>query len=236
MPYEFPLKSLPPSAGAKTFECASRQGPYWTYLSKRIKRQPGAALWIGSVFAASLILGVLVLAFMGTGEKGIIVALRFTARLMFLPFWLAYTGRAMRTLFGPVFGGLARHVRDFGLCFAAALPIHIGLVIWLFRISDRRPLSASAILLFSIGAICAVVLALFSIQRLRNSLNPKLWRGLLTVSNEYIAFLFFLDFVVNPILNGANHPIMYLPFSSMVLIAPLLRLAATIWPWGREIE
>jgi len=61
------------------------------------------------------------------GEK-LGVALRATARWSFLLFWLAYAGGALATLFGPKFQALAHRGRDFGLSFASAHLVHLGLV------------------------------------------------------------------------------------------------------------
>jgi hypothetical protein len=117
---------------------------------------------------------------------------------MFLPFWPAYAGGAVVALFGSFFGVLARLRREFGLCFASALLVHVGLVIWLFWISARQPIPNSAILLFSIGVVWTAVLALYSMKRFRYVPNPKLRQALRAIGLEYIAFLFFIDFVVNP--------------------------------------
>jgi hypothetical protein len=59
------------------------------------------------------------------------VALRMTARWSFLLFWVAYAGGALATLFGPALAPLSGRGREFGLAFAAAHLVHIGLVIWL---------------------------------------------------------------------------------------------------------
>jgi hypothetical protein len=189
---------------------------------------------MGAAFIAALILAMVVLAALGTGEKGTRVALQLTGRLMFLLFWLAYAGGAMEALFGPVFGMLARRGREFGLCFASALLVHIGLIIWLFWISIRQPLPNAAIIFFSIGVMWTFILTLYSVRRLRSALNAKLWRVLRTIGLEYIALVFLADFVVSPIQNGVRHPIGYVPFSIMILAGPLLRLAAIIQPFIRE--
>jgi len=68
------------------------------------------------------------------GEK-LGVALRATARWSFLLFWLAYAGGALATLFGPKFQALAHRGRDFGLSFASAHLVHLGLVARLYYVS-----------------------------------------------------------------------------------------------------
>jgi hypothetical protein len=92
---------------------------------------PVAAAWMGSAFCAALGLAALTLATLGPGEHGTLVALKVTARFSFLLFWLAYAAGAMTTLFGPAFEPLKRCGREFGLAFASAHLVHLGLVAWL---------------------------------------------------------------------------------------------------------
>lgn len=92
---------------------------------------PVAAVWMGSAFCVALGLATLTLAALGSGEQGTIAALKVTARFSFLLFWLAYAAGAMTTLFGPAFGPLKRRGREFGLAFASAHLVHLGLVAWL---------------------------------------------------------------------------------------------------------
>src|ERR1700751_2625498 len=97
-----------------------------------------SVIWMGAAFGIALAIAVLVLALAGSDNKGIRLSLELTARWSFLLFWLAYAGNAVAVLFGPV--RLAGHGREFGLAFASAHLVHIGLVIWLYQISARAPL------------------------------------------------------------------------------------------------
>ena len=89
------------------------------------------AAWMGAAFAANLFLAAIILVARGTGVHGIETALRATARVSFLWFWVAYAGGALATLFGAAFLPLRQHGREFGLAFAAALLVHLILVGWL---------------------------------------------------------------------------------------------------------
>ena len=182
---------------------------------------------MGAAFCVALALAACILAVMGTGEKGTIAALRVTARLSFALFWLAYAGGAVVALFGPTFAFLGRHGRDFGLSFASAYLVHIGLIVWLFHVSTSPPgLTNWFTLAECIGLVWIYVLAAFSVERLRAALSPNFLRLLYSIGLEYIAFIFFFNFVVIPIQAGAPHPIQifsYLPFSVLIVVGPLLR-------------
>jgi hypothetical protein len=192
-----------------------------------LKRSAGSGLWMGAAFGAALILGVVVLALMGAGERSTAIALRLTGRLSLLLFWPAYAGSAMAVLFGSRFAVLARHGRDFGLAFASAQFVHLGLVGWHAWIS-HQPVVEAAMPFFAIGILWTGVLALSSVKRLHNVLGHELWRILRAVGLEYIALVFFADFVIGPIQGGVTHPIEYVPFSILIIVGPLLRVAAMV--------
>jgi hypothetical protein len=191
-------------------------------------RPIGASSSMAAAFLVSLALAAIVLAIFGAGENGRALALRVTARWCFVLFWPAYAGGALAKLCGPRFGILARHGRDFGLAFAAALSVHIGLVLWIIAIAaDQR----GSMLFFWVGVFCTCALALFSIPRLRELLGPRLWRMLCTLALEYIALVFAVDFTVEPLHAGgaAKYPLSYLPFVVALAGGAALRLAAFVW-------
>jgi hypothetical protein len=188
---------------------------------------------MGLAFAIALGFATAVLAIRGTGAKGLVRALQVTARWSFLPFWLAYVSGSMSTLFGPTFDALARRGREFGLAYAAAQLVHVGIVVWLFHISSRPPLSGILFAYFTIGIIWTYLLATLSFGRLIEILGPRTWRTLRVVGLNYILSAFAFDFV-RPILHrGTAHDelgllVQYLPFAAMCIAAPLLTIAAAV--------
>jgi hypothetical protein len=188
---------------------------------------PKVGYWMAAAFLVSLALAVIVLAAAGAGEHGTVLALRLTARWCFLLFWPAYAGSALTRFCGPRFAVLARHGREFGLAFAAALAVHVGLVLWLMAIAaDQR----AAMLVFWAGVASTCALVLLSLPRLRNWLGPRAWRVLCEGAMQYIALVFAVDFIVEPLrANGpGKYPPTYLPFVIILVGGVLLRLAAQI--------
>jgi hypothetical protein len=201
----------------------------WMTLPRRVERgmrcASGAGLWICAAFCAALTLALIALAAMGTGGKGTGVALHLTGRLSFLFFWPAYAGTAMATLFGTRFIILARHGRNFGLAYASAHLVHVGLVARLVSMSDR-PILEAIMPFFVIGVVWTYVLALSSVERLNNLFAPNHWRILRNVGLEYLALVFFADLVLLPIHAHTHRPLEYLPFSILAIVGPILRMAA----------
>jgi hypothetical protein len=166
------------------------------------------------------------------------VALRMTARWSFLLFWVAYAGGPMATLFGPALAPLAGRGREFGVAFAAAHLVHLGLVVWLYRILNRLPLSGSLFVFFAIGIFWTYLLAALSFGGLSKALGPKHWRWLRFVGMNYILLAFARDFVPSVIHSGIAHQglwlaVEYAPFGVMSIAAPVLVFAATVRRrWG----
>src|SRR5580658_7395026 len=85
-------------------------------------------VWMTASFVVAAALAAVVFEAVDAHDR-VGVALRITARWSFLLFWLAYTGSAMATLWGPRFSGLSRSGRELGLAFASAQLVHVGLIL-----------------------------------------------------------------------------------------------------------
>lgn len=215
MPEQSPVTRSDIAGRARALGPAARGGE---------SRPLAAASWMAAAFLVSLGLAAIALAVSGTGEHGTALALRLTARWCFLLFWPAYAGGALARFCAPRLRILARHGRDFGLAFAAALAVHVGLVIWLLDVAaDQR----SPMLFFWVGVLCTYALALLSLPRLREWLGPRLWRIGMELALQYIMLVFAVDFIGEPLRAGAadKYPLSYLPFAVMLVAGAALRFA-----------
>jgi hypothetical protein len=180
-------------------------------------------------FGGGLALAGAVLADYGTGPVGIGQAVRYTARWSFLFFWLSYTGGALAILFGPAIAGLARRARALGLAFAAALQVHIGLVIWLGVAIGQIPLHGRIFWFFLVALFGAYLLVLLSFGVGTRNLG-RLWRPVLLLTTTYILIAFGRDFLLDGLAQLTQHwlsfVVEYLPFALLSLSAIPLRLAA----------
>ncbi len=183
--------------------------------------------WMATSFAVALILTAIVLAMFGTAQRGTDIALQVTARWSFLLFWLAYAGSAIAKLFGPQFAALARRGRDFGLAYASAQVIHVALVLWIFYLSPQH---IGGMVFFWVGILFTYLLALFSLQKIRDALGVRLWRMFRVVMLEYIALVFAADFILLPLqeAKAVKDPLLtYVPFALMLVCGLGLRVAAS---------
>ena len=191
--------------------------------------------WMAAAFLVCLLLAAAVLAVFGAGDRGTVLALRLTARWCFLLFWFAYAGAPLAKLWNSnFFVELARHGREFGLAFASALAVHVALILWHYHIATPPD---GAMLFFWVGIFFSYLLALFSLPGLRDALGPRAWKIILSLALEYIALVFAVDFIVDPLQAAGvgKYPLSYVPFVVMLAGGVLLRVAAyTRTSLGRE--
>jgi len=198
---------------------------------------PHLGVWVGIGAFAALAVDVALLCFLGVSQASIALAASCAARVAFVFFWLTYAGGAIPVFFGLTVGSpLTRRRREFGLAFAGALTVHLCGVAWLFLVSPRQPISNAGIVYFGIGALFTFALAISSFNRIQTLLRPWAWWLLNLIGLEYIAYLFFLDFIRGPFSRGNISTITYFPFAILILTAPMLRWAAKIWRWLRPTE
>ena len=189
-----------------------------------MKSRPATWVWMSAAVGAALCLAAVAIAVRGADQRGVNGALFVTGRLNFLLFWLAYTGGALASLFGDIFEPLRRRTRDFGLAFAAALLVHLGLVAWLCAIGAAP--DRSVFVFFGIAVVFVYLIALFSVRRLQLALGVRGWWLLRTIGLNYVAYAFAVDFLSNPLGGGLKHVVTYLPFAVLAVAGPGLRLAA----------
>ena len=185
--------------------------------------------WMGAAFGIALAIAALVLVLQGADNKGTRLALELTARWSFILFWLAYAGNATAQLFGM--RSLAGHGREFGLAFASAHLVHIGLIVWLGIILARVPLSGGLLLFFLIALFCTYLLAGLSFGGVK-ALGAA-WPPLRFIAMNYILIAFGRDFVLpvlypKPAQHNIGHFLFYAPFMLASIAAPLLVLAANM--------
>jgi hypothetical protein len=181
--------------------------------------------WMATAFCAALALGIgaMAVALVTQHRLRIGPGLEVTARFTFLLFWPAYVGGALTSLFGDVFLPLKTHARALGLCFAAAIAVHLGLVATLCLAGHPPPLMT--FIIFGAAACCTYLLALLSVRRVREALPANVWPPIRFVAMNYILFAFILDFSRFQTY-GLVDVVKYLPFLALAICAPILRLAA----------
>ena len=191
-----------------------------------MNRSHATAIWMIAAFCTALVLAAAVWATSGTGPTGTARALRLTACFSYLLFWGVYAGGTLTTLFGPTFQPIRRHVREFGLAFAAAQLVYVGLVIWLYQVCDTPPISGRMFWLFTAGLIWTYLLALFSIRPLAQALGQWGWRLLRLIGLETVSVVFLINFIIRPFGAGVVTSSIYIVFIMLSVAGTILRIGA----------
>ena len=195
-------------------------------------RQSRLELWLGVALGVALAATILILGIAGAGEKPTRLALEVTARWSFLLFWLAYTGNALAQLTG--WEGIGGHGREFGLSFAAAHLVHVGLVVWLSYLLGRVALTGGLLIFFLVGLFWVYLLAALSFGGVQ-VIGRQAWRVIRFVGMNYILIAFGRDFVLpilhpKPTQHTLAHALAYAPFAALSVAAPLLVLTVSLRP------
>lgn len=180
--------------------------------------------WMLASMAVALAMVILIRWHFGPRER-MVNALQATARWAFALFWLATVASPLHTLFGPKFKPLAQHARDLGLCFAAALLVHLGLVVWMYLVSVPD-LSRPLVVFFGAGIFWTYLLAALSFGAVSGAVGARVARVLRIIGVEYLSLVFFVDFNKDPLSDGPARIAYYAPFLALTVAGPLLRLAA----------
>lgn len=191
-------------------------------------------LWMLAAFTVALAIAAASLALHGPGEAGTILGLKLTARWSFLWFWGAYTGGAWATLVGSRLRPVAARARDFGLAFAAAHLVHVGLVAWLYQIAVHPP-GRGTLEFFGVAVLFTYLLALLSFRRFTTWLTPRAVSVVRTIGVEYIALAFLVDFAKDPFTLKLGHVLSYGTFLALALLGYVLRLGALMRRYAQRV-
>jgi len=183
--------------------------------------------WMLTAFAVALAIAGVTLSLRGAGEAGTVLGLRLTARWSYLWFWSAYTASAWASLLAPQLRSVGMRARDFGLAFAAAHLVHLGLVVWLYRIAEHPP-GAGSLEFFGVAVLFTYLLALLSFRRFAGWLTPRAASVIRTVGVEYIALAFLVDFAKDPLRPTLGHVLGYDVFLALGVLGYALRVTTLV--------
>ena len=176
-------------------------------------------------FLIAAVTATIVLAIFGSGERGTAIALRITARWSFILFWFAYAGGAMSKLLGPRLAPMAWRGRDFGLAYASAQVVHVGLVLWLFYLA---PGSNGGMVFFWVGIAYTLLLGFFSLPLVHEALGPRFFgepcaRSQWSTLHLLSPWIFFCPRTVD-----GKQLLTYLPFALLLVGGAVMLLVVSV--------
>ncbi len=182
---------------------------------------------LGLVALAAFQLGV-----WGTGEEGIRVLVRSTARCSVVLFALAFSASALRSFWrGPTTKWLLANRRYLGVSYAASHALHAAALVALFGASTEFAESLGAVTLVGggIAYVFTFAMAATSSDAAVRALGTTNWRRLHLVGGWYIWIIFAQSYLPRAAMDPA-----YLPAGMIVLAVPALRTAAHLRQRARK--
>jgi hypothetical protein len=173
----------------------------------------GIGLMVAALFAAA-----------GTGEEGLRLVIRATARTSVILFTLAITASALRRRWpAPAVRWLLANRRFLGVSFGVSHLAHLLAILALTGWSVRGFFTQAGLVAGVAGGLGYVVLAAMvatSFDVTADWLGPTRWRRLHTTGVYYLWFVFFVTFAPQV----PRVPLVAGPFTLLLLVALALRL------------
>jgi hypothetical protein len=174
---------------------------------------------------ALLAMSALVLAAAGTGEDGVRMLIRATARSSAFLFLIAFLARPARQLWRNDATAFAlRNRRYFGVSMAVSHLIHGLAIIWLLTVfPSAYEVNATTLVGGGLGFVFIALMAATSSDAAVASLGRARWQALHRTGAWYIWLIFAFTFVPDPQYGwDATHAVAVAAFAA----APLVRAAA----------
>jgi hypothetical protein len=178
--------------------------------------------WIG---VALVLMSAAVLAAAGTGEDGVRMLIRATARSSAVLFLIAFLARPLRQLWRTEATAFAiKNRRYFGVSMAVSHLIHGLAIVWLFSAFPSAYQTSALTLVFGgLGFVFVAALAATSSDAAFRTLGRARWTALHRTGVWYLWFIFWYTFPPDPERGwDATHAIAVAAFTA----APLVRAAA----------
>jgi len=170
-------------------------------------------VYVAAAAAVSVVVAMREIVHVGDLDHGLPAAVGAVARVAFIPFWLSYTGGALVTLGVRRLTFVRDHAREFGLAFAAAIAIHVGLICW--QTLRGQPPAPTIVAIFGFAALLTLLLALASLPTLSKRLPRVALARFRTLATTYIALVYLRDFAIPPQPAVLHYWVAYAAFAAL---------------------
>lgn len=178
--------------------------------------------WFAVALAAALVTTGLGYRLPGEGHAPIVGALIWTGRLAFVAFLVPLFARPLWQLAqNPFTATLVRWRRNAGIVYGGIQTVHLVIVCRMFLTLDNPPTETIMVIVGSLGLALAMAMLVTSFPGPTRALGRTLWRWVHKAGFHVFMFIYFYDFVVEPIIQG--HPATYLPWAFLTLSGMLVR-------------
>lgn len=178
--------------------------------------------WLAAAIVVALVTTALGYHLPGDGHEPIVGALVWTGRLAFLVFLVPLFARPLRQLAHNAFTArLMRWRRNAGIVYGGIQTVHLIIVCCMFLMLPNPPTETIMVIVGSLGLILAIAMLITSFPGPTRALGRKLWRWVHKAGFHVFMFIYFYDFVVEPML--LERPATYLLWAVLTLSGMLVR-------------
>ena len=176
-----------------------------------------------------MVAGVIGYSIPDSDHHPIVGALIWTGRLAFLVFLVPLFARPLRTLFKNTFTAtLMRHRRNAGILYGGIQSVHLIIVIAMFVLMSEPPTETIMVIVGSIGLALSLGMLVTSFSGPAQALGRKRWKWLHKAGFHVFMFIYFFDFVVEPLLLG--HPTSHLFWALLTVSGMAVRTLVMVKP------
>ncbi len=201
--------------------------------TKTMKFEGWALTYLTAVIV--LLVSALIFLFYGWNDASFHLAMRTTARISFLLFFIAFTASSLNRLWpAKSTQWLRRNRRYIGVSFAVSHTVHLALIITIaFAIPEpfRSEQRIAGVVLGTIAYGFIFAMALTSSNRAQTWFGPGKWQALHKTGGYFILLVFTLTYVKHLMTN----PAFYSPFIVAVAAILGLRIVARLRAGGEKI-
>ncbi len=186
------------------------------------------AFWFGIALVVAVVTWYVGLV-IPLGHEPIVGALIWTGRLAFLIFLIPLFARPLRTLVRNDFTALLmRWRRNAGVCYGTVQFVHLVIVWIMFSTLAEPPTETIMVIVGSCGLALALAMLITSFPAPTKFVGKKVWK-LIHKSGFYVfMFIYFYDFVVEPIL--FDHPTSHLLWAALTIAGMSVRMLVWLTP------
>ncbi len=150
--------------------------------------------WLGTIWAEQ------------TGEYPVVGALIWTGRLAFAVFLIPLFASPLRALSTSMFTArIMRWRRNAGICYGGIQIIHLLLIIYMFWTLSNPPTETAMVVIGGMGMLLCTGMLITSFDKATRALGRKRWEQLHKSGFYIFMFIYFYDFVIEPLMLGSFH-------------------------------
>ncbi len=189
----------------KTRTQQTRQGLQFLIAASVISAMVG---WVGFHYPA--------------GHEPIVGALIWTGRLAFLIFLIPLFARPLRQLIQADWTArLMRWRRSAGICYGATQSVHLVIVCTMFISLPNPPTETIMVIVGAMGLALSVAMLITSFPEPTKAVGPKVWKWIHKSGFYVFMFIYFYDFVVEPVL--FDRPTSHLFWATLTVAGMVIR-------------